>query len=375
VLDLCDNIALEDTTKPLSDHDKQAIIANMEALASQGLRVLALAQQPLANTLAESESEVRSFLQSAPRETLEQGLIFQGLIGIYDPPRVESRPSVLACQQAGITVHMLTGDHPKTARAIASQVAILPPLERLQQMAPSAVDAMVMAAHDFDRLSDEQIDALQELPLVVARCAPGTKVRMIKALHRRRCFVAMTGDGVNDSPSLKAADIGIAMGTGSDVAKESSDIILTDDNFASILNAIEEGRRTFDNIQKFMLHVLVANIAFVVSLLVGLAFKDRDGISVFIVSPVQVMWMLMGIGAFCETGLGFETAVPGILKRPPQNACHSRFRFSHRVRLANAHVAVKIRHLHPRILRRHGLLWSHYDGMRPRLLRCCHVRF
>lgn len=205
---------------------------------------------------------------------------------------------------------MLTGDHPQTAAAIARDVNILP---------PNHASSAIMTAQAFDTLSDADIDALPELPLVVARCAPSTKVRMIEALHRRNRYVAMTGDGVNDSPSLKRADIGIAMGSGSDVAKESSDIVLTDDNFASILNAIEEGRRIFDNIQKFILHVLAANIGFVVALLTGLAFKDSTGVSVFQLTPVEILWMLLGTGAFCETGLGFERAVADILNRPPHN--------------------------------------------------------
>jgi P-type Na+/K+ transporter len=156
--------------------------------------------------------------------------------------------------------------------------------------------------------------------LVIARCAPQTKVRMIEALHRRKCFVAMTGDGVNDSPSLKRADVGIAMGqSGSDVAKEASDIVLTDDNFASILNAVEEGRRMFDNIQKFILHVLSENIAQAITLLIGLAIKDDNNISVFPLSPVEIMWLIMITSGFPDMGLGFEVAVPEIMQRPPHN--------------------------------------------------------
>jgi magnesium-transporting ATPase (P-type) len=149
--------------------------------------------------------------------------------------------SVSACHGAGIAVHMLTGDHPQTARAIAAEVGIIPSQER------SIDNNVVMVASKLDSMSDDDIDGLSELPLVVARCSPATKVRMIEALHRRKRYIAMTGDGVNDSLSLKRSDIGIAMGLGSDVAKESSDIVLTDDNFVSILNAVENGRRIFDN--------------------------------------------------------------------------------------------------------------------------------
>jgi magnesium-transporting ATPase (P-type) len=146
------------------------------------------------------------------RESLECDLTFRGLVGIYDPPRPESRPSVFKCHQAGIVVHMLTGDHPETARANAVEVDILQ--ARTDLLRADGASRLVMSAHDLDALSDADLDALPELPLVVARCAPSTKVRMIDALHRRGQYVAMTGDGVNDSPSLKRADMGIAMGLG-----------------------------------------------------------------------------------------------------------------------------------------------------------------
>ncbi|KXH53215.1 potassium/sodium efflux P-type ATPase [Colletotrichum salicis] len=316
VLTSCNTIAYGSDTRTLTDGDREDIISNMEVLASQGLRVLALAYRTLSSNISEAQFANG---EASNRNTFELDLTFRGLIGIYDPPRPESRPSVEMCQGAGIVVHMLTGDHPQTSRAIATEVGILPPPEKLRLLAADVAEAMVMPAHDFDALADSQIDELPQLSLVVARCAPSMKVRMIEALHRHGRYVAMTGDGVSDSQSLKRADIGIVMGSGSDVAKESSDIVLTDDNFASILNSIEEGRRIFDNIQKFILHVLAANIGFVIALLTGLAFKDETDTSVFLLSPVEILWMLLGTGAFCETGLGFEKAVPDILNRPPQN--------------------------------------------------------
>jgi potassium/sodium efflux P-type ATPase len=177
-----------------------------------------------------------------------------------------------------------------------------------------------MTAREFDKLSDDEIDRLPALPLVIARCAPNTKVRMIDALRRRNAFMAMRGYGVNDSPSLKISDVDIAMGqNGSDVAKDASDIVLTDDNFASILSAIEEGRRMFDNIQKFILHVLAENIAQACTLLIGLAFKDSSGLSVFPLAPVQVMWIIMITSGMPDMGLGLEIAAPDILERPPMD--------------------------------------------------------
>ena len=294
----------------MTDDFRDEILENMEGLARLGLRVLALASREY-NESYEEGVEV-------DRSNVEKDLTFRGLIGLYDPPRPESAPSVRSCHEAGIEVHMLTGDHPGTARAIAGQVGILP--SRMDELSKDVADSMVMSAAQFDALSDAEIDALPVLPLVIARCAPATKVRMIEALHRRKKFCAMTGDGVNDSPSLKRADVGIAMGqAGSDVAKDASDIILTDDNFASILAAIEEGRRTFDNIQKFVLHLLAQNIAQALILLIGLVFKDAENLSVFPIAPVEIMWIIMITSAFPDMGLGFERAAPDIMRRPPQS--------------------------------------------------------
>ncbi|KAF2827393.1 potassium/sodium eff [Ophiobolus disseminans] len=313
VIQSCTTYIPNDAEEPADISDfRDEILRNMEALASLGLRVLALASKKF-DGKAEKGGEV-------DRASVESDLVFRGLIGLYDPPRPESAPAVRQCHEAGIEVHMLTGDHPETAKAIAIEVGILPSADRMKRIASDIAKSLVMTATEFDDLSDDEIDKLQVLPLVVARCAPSTKVRMIEALHRRGRFCAMTGDGVNDSPSLKRSDVGIAMGqAGSDVAKEASDIVLTDDNFASILAAIEEGRRIFDNIQKFVLHVLAENVAQAGTLLVGLAFKDSTGLSVFPLAPVQVVWIIMATSGLPDMGLGFERAVPDILQRPPQS--------------------------------------------------------
>lgn len=302
----------------MTEDFRNQILDNMEGLAKLGLRVLALAGKDYNEEFKEGEE--------IDRTKVENDLVFRGLIGLYDPPRPESQPSVKSCHEAGIAVHMLTGDHPGTARAIAAQVGILP--SRMDEMSKEVTDAMVMTASQFDKLTDDEIDQLPTLPLVVARCAPNTKVRMIEALHRRGRFCAMTGDGVNDSPSLKRADVGIAMGqAGSDVAKDASDIILTDDNFASILAAIEEGRRTFDNIQKFVLHLLAQNISQALTLLIGLAFKDEENISVFPLAPVEILWIIMITSGIPDMGLGFEIAAPDVMQRPPQSLKRGVFTF------------------------------------------------
>lgn len=313
IIGSCNLIRWENESEPIdmTEDIRNRILENMEALAAQGLRVLALASKPY-------EGETGGSEEAYDREAVENDLAFMGLIGLYDPPRLESAGAVKECHQAGITVHMLTGDHPGTAKAIAAQVGIVP--SNTKDIAKDVADAMVTTASAFDKLSDEEIDKLPVLPLVIARCSPNTKVRMIEALHRRKCFAAMTGDGVNDSPSLKRADVGIAMGqAGSDVAKDASDIVLTDDNFASILNAIEEGRRMFDNIQKFVLHLLAENIAQACTLLIGLAFKDSSGLSVFPLAPVEILWVIMITSGMPDMGLGLEIAAPDIMARPPQS--------------------------------------------------------
>ncbi|KAL4796733.1 hypothetical protein BDV19DRAFT_76062 [Aspergillus venezuelensis] len=314
IVDTCTTVIWDEnssTPTTLTEEMRNQIFQNMEELAKMGLRVLALAHRPYNPQTRPLEGS------DLNRDEIEKDLTFLGLIGLYDPPRPETAGSIAACYQAGITVHMVTGDHPGTAKAIAQQVGILP--SDMGTVAADVADAMVMTAAQFDKLSESEIDNLPTLPLVIARCAPQTKVRMINALHRRGRFAAMTGDGVNDSPSLKHADVGIAMGqSGSDVAKDASDIILTDDNFASILNAVEEGRRIFDNIQKFVLHLLAENIAQACTLLIGLAFKDRDGQSVFPLAPVEILWIIMITSGMPDMGLGMEVAAPDIMVRPPQ---------------------------------------------------------
>lgn len=221
----------------MSESEKAVIQEKADRMAGEGLRVLCVAYK---RTPIDDET------QTSPRSRAESHLQFSGLVGLYDPPRAETAASVRRCQMAGITVHMLTGDHIKTATAIASEVGILDAVPTVKS------SRLVMAADEFDRLSDTEIDEIEELPLVIARCSPTTKVRMVEAMHRREGhYCVMTGDGVNDSPALKRADVGIAMGkNGSDVAKEAADMVLTDDNFSSIVKAVEEGRRLFDNIQK-----------------------------------------------------------------------------------------------------------------------------
>ncbi|SCW04093.1 LAFE_0H05776g1_1 [Lachancea fermentati] len=317
VLSCCDTwlpTGNENEPQELTDEDLETIYKNVEVLSSEGLRVLAFATKQF----SEGEAKELGDKLLKDRDFVESGLTFQGLVGIYDPPRLETAGAVKKCHKAGINVHMLTGDFPGTAKAIAQEVGILP--HNLYHYPKEVVDTMVMTASQFDELTDEEIDALPVLPLVIARCAPQTKVRMIDALHRRDKFCAMTGDGVNDSPSLKKANVGIAMGiNGSDVAKDASDIVLSDDNFASILNAVEEGRRMSDNIQKFVLQLLAENVAQALYLMIGLCFLDDEGLSVFPLSPVEVLWIIVITSCFPAMGLGLEKSSPDIMDKPPKD--------------------------------------------------------
>lgn len=327
VLACCHN--MEDATQKL-------ILHQAEFMASKGLRVLAFAERTMcaaefkheslqsnsastdddvdeAGTIDTAEKKLEGSADAIPglsRQAGEQDFAFLGLLGIYDPPRAETRAAVEACKRAGIVVHMLTGDHPATAYAIAKEVAIVDGTE-------GAV--AVMTATQFDGLTDAEIDALERLPLVVARCSPATKVRMISAGKRRGRYLAMTGDGINDAPSLKQAPVGIGMGTGTDVAKDSSDLVLTDDRFDSIVKGICEGRAIFDNIQRFLIGLLVANVAEVLLLLCGLGVRDADEESVFPLAPVGILWVNMVTASLPAIGLGLEPGESDIMERPPHD--------------------------------------------------------
>lgn len=321
VLDACTSFSGPSGTVELDEQIKSDIMENVNVLASQGLRVLGNASRPVAaDEPSTAPLEGETEWQHLERSDVERNMTFVGLAGIYDPPRPSSAPAIAKCHGAGIEVHMLTGDHLGTARAIAQEIGILPSEAEMPAWSEERSRAMVMTGPQVDKMSEEELDRLPDLPLVVARCSPQTKVRMIEALHRRstRCVV-MTGDGVNDAPSLKMADIGIGMGSGSDVAIGVADLVLSDDNFASIVSGIEEGRRTFDNIKKFVLHLLAQNIAQALTLLIALAFKDKDNISVFPLAPVEILWVIMVASGLPAMALGFEPAAEDVMDRPPHN--------------------------------------------------------
>jgi len=271
--------------------DAGAVAAAVEKMAAGGLRVLAFAR-----------GELPEGTRTLHHKDIAGGMTFIGLQGMIDPPRAEAVEAVKNCHNAGIRVKMITGDHALTAAAIAGQIGL-----------PNA--GKVITGKELTAISDAELtDAVAKVS-VFARVAPEQKLRLVEALQRRGDVVAMTGDGVNDAPALKRADIGVAMGiTGTDVAKESADMILTDDNFASIEAAVEEGRGTFDNLTKFLVWTLPTNIGegmvILAAVLLGATLP---------ILPVQILWINMTTAVLLGLMLVFEPKEPGIMDRPPRD--------------------------------------------------------
>ncbi|CEP15125.1 hypothetical protein [Parasitella parasitica] len=308
VIELCSNMT--------STAEREPVLENVNVLAAKGLRVMAMSYRKL-----DLPSDVTAVeLQQGSRDDIERDLTFLGLTGIYDPPRKESRQAVREAHRAGISVHMLTGDHEITATAIAKEIDILN-----KSLSPEDLKRLVMTGTAFDAMTDEAIDALADLPLVVARCSPETKVKMIQASSRRNNIAAMTGDGVNDSPSLRIADVGISMGkNGSDVAKQASDIILTDDNFATIIRAIAEGRRIYQNMQRFLLYYWILLFGLAIVVLVCLAVRDPAGRSAAPMSTLQMIYIYITITPPAGS-LSTQPASQTVMKEPPRPPTESIF--------------------------------------------------
>ncbi|KAH9601905.1 hypothetical protein LSM04_009509 [Trypanosoma melophagium] len=312
VLDLCTSKLSESgSIDTLSDDDRQKVEEHVKELASQGLRTICFSMRPC--TIEEFPiPEDETFLMTYVREIIEQDLVFLGLVGIYDPPRPESQPSVVACQHAGIVVRMLTGDHASTAGSIAVMLNIIGKRDINNPL-------KLQNGPDFDRVDMETIAQWEDLPLVVGRCSPESKVKMIDSLHKRKRVVAMTGDGFNDSPSIKIADVGCAMGSGTDVTKGVADLIITDDNFATIVKAVAEGRRISQNIRKFVVHLLSSNVAEAIALICGLPIRYMEA-PLFVLSPIEILWLNMFTSGPPATGLSLDAASADVLLLPPNTA-------------------------------------------------------
>ena len=285
-------IEISGEVRPITDEDKQAILATNKDLAKQALRVLMMAYKTT-NDIPTLESEV-----------VESDLIFSGLVGMIDPERPEAAEAVRVAKEAGIRPIMITGDHQDTAEAIAKRLGIID---------PNDMEDHVFTGAELNELSDEEFQKVFKQYSVYARVSPEHKVRIVKAWQNDGKVVAMTGDGVNDAPSLKTADIGIGMGiTGTEVSKGASDMVLADDNFATIIVAVEEGRKVFSNIQKSIQYLLSANMAEVFIIFFATLFGWD------VLQPVHLLWINLVTDTLPAIALGVEPAEPGIMTHKPR---------------------------------------------------------
>jgi P-type Ca2+ transporter type 2C len=295
ILDCCSHILTERGAEPLSESDRARMLQASAGMANDALRMLAFAERPLG-----SQADFKAKPTGA--DETESGMTFLGLIGLQDPPRAEARGAVADCRRAGIRIVMITGDHPDTARAIARELGIL---DRGDEALTGA---------DLARLDDRDLTERVARIAVFARVTADDKLRIVRAWKRRNVVVAMTGDGVNDAPALKEASIGIAMGiTGTEVTKQSADIIITDDNFASIAAAVEEGRGIYDNIAKTLGYLLAGNAAelmvMLVATLVGWPLP---------LLPIQLLWINVVTDGLPALALATDPPDRDVLSRPPR---------------------------------------------------------
>ncbi len=308
VLECCTKINVDDNEKPsrktshkspsilsftvrnITGDDIHRIFEKNEEMASKALRVLAIAYKYM--------DELPSDISAA---SIEEGLTFVGMVGMIDPPREEARLAVAQCRRAGIKPVMITGDHALTASAIATQLGIMTAGDR------------VLTGAEVERLSDDELREQCGSVAVFARVAPEHKVRIVKAFQQRGNVVAMTGDGVNDAPALKLADIGVAMGiTGTDVAKEAADVVLADDNFATIVTSVREGRRIFDNLMKSILFMVSTNLGEIILLLVAVLLNFDMPLL-----PIQLLFINLVGDSLPSLALSVDHAAKDIMERPP----------------------------------------------------------
>lgn len=297
LLSISTHVWVEGDIQPLTDEWRQRVMASHDQMAAQGMRVLGVALRPW---------------ERAPEETtekaVERDLILVGMFGLIDPPRPEVRDAVLECRAAGIRPVMITGDHPLTARHIAHQVGI-------------ADNEEFLTGQELDRISPSELEERVRNVSVFARVSPEHKLQLIDVFQRQNNIVSMTGDGVNDAPALKKADIGVAMGiTGTDVAKGAAEMVLLDDNFATIVAAVEEGRIIYDNIRRFIKYLLTCNASEIAVMLIG----PLLGMPLPLL-PLQILWMNLVTDGLPALALGIEPAEKNVMNRPPYSATESVF--------------------------------------------------
>ncbi|GAB4152170.1 MAG: cation-translocating P-type ATPase [Cyanobacteria bacterium J069] len=299
VLERCQSVYVKGVVEPLTGDRRRQILDQNDRLAAKGLRVLGFAGRPL-EFLPEEDGAAQS----------EQDLVWLGLVDMLDAPRPEAREAVARCRSAGIRPIMITGDHQLTARAIAEDMGIAQPGDE------------VLTGQDLEHCTPEELEDHVARVSVYARVAPEHKLKIVQALQRQHQIVAMTGDGVNDAPALKQADIGIAMGiTGTDVSKEASDMVLLDDNFATIVAAVEEGRVVYTNIRRFIKYILGSNIGEVITIAAS-PLLSLGGVPL---TPLQILWMNLVTDGLPALALAVEPAEPNVMSRPPNDPQESIF--------------------------------------------------
>jgi Ca2+-transporting ATPase len=278
---------------PMASESRERVVAENDRLAGEGLRVLAVARRDFEPTAFDPAGDLLAQVED---------LDLLALIGIVDPPRKEAKDAIALCRDAGIRVRMITGDHATTAAAIAGQLGI---------------EGRALTGAEFAALSDDQLLADVDDIGVVARVAPEDKVRLVSMLKRQGNIVAMTGDGVNDAPALTRADIGVAMGiTGTEVTKDAAEMILTDDNFATIVAAVEGGRGLYDNLMKYIRVQMIMLAGFILTFVGAGIFDIANGSPLL---PLQILWINFAVDVLLALGLGFDAPTPGLMRRRPRS--------------------------------------------------------
>ena len=303
LLGRCSRVQVGDRTEPLDESWRRRILHDVERLSDEAFRTLAVAYRPL-ETATPPELD----------ESLEQDLVYAGMVGIIDPPRQEAAEAISEAHRAGVRVLMITGDHPRTAARIARDLGVV-------EGATEAVSGI-----ELDRLDDEQFRETVRRRSVYARVTPEHKLRIVDALQADHKVVAMTGDGVNDAPALKSADIGIAMGrTGTEVSKEAAKMILADDNFATIVQAIREGRGIFSNIRKFLRYLLSSNMGEVLTVFLGVVLAGLIGLThgeggvVLPLLATQILWINLLTDSAPALAMGVDPETEDVMSRPPRS--------------------------------------------------------
>ncbi|WP_297809800.1 calcium-translocating P-type ATPase, SERCA-type [uncultured Finegoldia sp.] len=330
IIEKCSHILIDGEIKPFTEQLKQKLLDKNSEYAKQALRVLAYAFREHDDLPSEINSD-----------TVEKNMVFVGLSGMIDPPRLEVKDAIKECKTAGITPIMITGDYLETAVAIAKDLGIC------------TDDSQAIMGSELNDMTDDEIREIVKVKRVYARVSPQNKVQIVKALKENGHIAAMTGDGVNDAPAIKKADIGIAMGiTGTDVAKNTSEVILTDDNFATIVHAVEEGRIIYSNIKKFVSFLLSCNIAEILIVFLAIMFKwDTPFI------PIQLLWLNLVTDSFPAMALGVEKGETDIMNRNPRSPKEPIIDKNMRISIAVQSIAITIATL---FAYHYGL--NHFDG-------------